>query len=280
MGTGTIATTTEAEIVPTPRHLMENSPPNDSASSSGKRSADSDEQSSQKKHRRSSKEVQRAQANVVMKTKKESTAMKVATKRIVQNKALTREDPNWKSISRIVEEVNELCDSNISPKTTGNCVLKGLIDTSPKKRGPSGKIPKPVYEALKGAYSTYLMLEQAESKKQPTLKDLSQRVNACVNNADHNITRDDLTHKLRRDTSDLFTVGKANVIEQRRLMWTTHFNLDLWFTTWKQTLIDLGFSRARTEEDVDAVGEIVFFDKQLERIVNLDETDGTLDESH
>jgi len=63
-------------------------------------------------------------------------------------------------------------------------------------------------------------------------------------------------------------------------MWTTHFNLDLWFTTWKQTLIDLGFGRARTEEDVDAVGEIVFFDKQLERIVNLDETDGTLDKSH
>jgi len=139
MGTGTIATTTEAEIVPTPRRLMENSPPNDSASSSGKRSADSDEQSSQKKHRRSSKEVQRAQANVVMKTKKESTAMKVATKRIVQNKALTREDPNWKSISRIVEEVNELCDSNISPKTTGNCVLKGLIDTSPKKEDHQAK---------------------------------------------------------------------------------------------------------------------------------------------
>jgi len=124
------------------------------------------------------------------------------------------------------------------------------------------------------------MLEQGESKKQSTLKDLSQRVNACVNNAGHNITRDDLTRKLRRDTSDLFTVGKANMIEQRRLMWTTHFNLDLWFTTWKQTLIDLGFGRVRTEKDVDAAGEIAFFDKQLERIVNLDETDGTLDESH
>jgi len=114
MGTGTIATTTEAEIVPTPRRLMENSPPNDSASSSGKRSADSDEQSSQKKHRRSSKEVQRAQANVVMKTKKESIAMKHATKRIAQNKALTHEDPNWKLISRIVEEVNKLCHSIIN----------------------------------------------------------------------------------------------------------------------------------------------------------------------
>jgi len=58
---GTIATTTEAETVPTPRRLMENSPPNDSASSSGKRSADSDKQSLQKKHRQSWKEVQRAQ---------------------------------------------------------------------------------------------------------------------------------------------------------------------------------------------------------------------------
>jgi len=132
---------------------------------------------------------------------------------------LTCDNPNWKSIGRIVEEVNELCDSNISPKTAGNYVLKGMIDTSPMKRGPSGKIPKPVCKALKGAYSTYLMLEQAKSKYQSTIKDLSQRVIAsCVNHAGHNITGDDLTRKLRRDTSNLFTVGKANMIEQQRLM--------------------------------------------------------------
>ena len=90
-----------------------------------------------------------------------------------------------------------------------------------------------------------------------------------------------MSRKLRKETADLFTVGKANMIEQRRLQWTTHHNLNLWFSTFKTTLIELGFGRAtNAEEDVEVEGEIVFFDNQKERIVNLDETDGTLDESN
>jgi len=263
---------------PTPRRLLENA----GSPSNGKRSTDESlgVENSKKQHRRASHEVQREQANVIMKTKKESQAMKLATVLIQKNKELATDDPKRKSINEIVKEVNEECDSNISPKTAATYVRKGLIDTSPLKRGPTGKFKKPVYDALKGAYSTFLMLEQAECKKQSTIKDMAHRVNACVNHAGHTMTRDDLARKLRRDTSDLFNVGKANVVEQRRLQWTTHYNLDLWFTTWRNTLIGLGFGRETTPEDVDAVGEIVFFDRQLERIVNLDETDGTLDESN
>ena len=52
----------------------------------------------------------------MMQTKKESSAMKMATSRIVANNKLPKGDPNKKSINRIVKEVNEICDSNISPK--------------------------------------------------------------------------------------------------------------------------------------------------------------------
>jgi len=271
-------TATSFDALP-PRRLLEST--SASTPSSGKRSTDDLlGAENPKKHQRSSHEVQHAQANVVMKTKKESKAMKLATVRIQKNKDLATDDPNKKSINVIVMEVNELCDSNISPTTAATYVRKVLIDTSPLKRGPAGQFDVPVYNALKGACLTFLMLEQAESKKQSTIKVMSHHVNACVNYAGHTLTRDDLTCKLRRDTSDLFDVGKANVVEQRRLQWTTHFNLDLWFTTWKNTLIGLGFGRERTPEDVEAAGEIVFFDHQLERIVNLDETDGTLDESN
>jgi len=44
----------------------------------------------------------------------------------------------------------------------------------------------------------------------------------------------------------------------------------------KSTLIDLGFGREATTED-NVEGEIFFFEGQLHRIVNLDETDGSLD---
>jgi hypothetical protein len=47
-----------------------------------------------------------------------------------------------------------------------------------------------------------------------TIKDLSKLVNGCVNKAGFNKTRDDLTRKLKKETADHFTVGKANTVEQ------------------------------------------------------------------
>jgi hypothetical protein len=122
-----------------------------------------------------------------------------------------------------------------------------LIGVSPIKRGPIGDIPPLMYNALKGAFVTYLKLEQAGSKKQSTIKDLAKLVNGCVNKVGFSKKkRDDLTRKLKRETADEFAVGKANVMEQRRLMWTTSYNLEVWFQTWKDMLIDLGFGRVAT----------------------------------
>jgi len=47
----------------------------------------------------------------------------------------------------------------------------------------------------------------------------------------------------------------------------------------KTTLIELGFAREKTPEDVEAEGELLFLPGQKERIVNVDETDGTIDDT-
>jgi hypothetical protein len=106
-------------------------------------------------------------------------------------------------------------------------------------------------------------------------------VNGCVNKAGFDKTRDDLTRKLKKETTDKFTVGKANVVEQRRLMWTTAYNLEVWFTTWSDTLIDLGFARKKTvaKEDNVEEGSLFFYPGSLNCIGNLDETDGSLDDT-
>jgi len=59
-------------------------------------------------------------------------------------------------------------------------------------------------------------------------------------------------------------------------MWMTYQNLDLWFTTWKRTLIQLEFGREATSAD-NVEGEVFFYANQMTQIVNLDETDGSLD---
>ena len=149
---------------------------------------------------------------------------------------------------------------------------------SPLKRGPTGDIPKHIYKALMGSYTTYLKLEQAASKKQSTIKQMSRLVNATVNAAGHSKKWDDLTRKLQKDTANHFEVGKANVVEQRRIMWTTSYNLDVWFSTWKDTLINLGFAREK-ELGEEGDGELAFFPGQKRRIGNVDETDGSIDDT-
>ena len=223
--------------------------------------------------------MQQVQAVARRQEEKEKKAMKLATVQIEKNSLLPKGATTKLSIEKIVEEVNDLCDSNISHKTAAAYVHQGLINVSPRKRGPVGDFPNPVFAALTWAYATFLKLEQAQAKQQSSMKTLALRVNACVNLAGLSGTRDDLTRKLRMATAHLFEAGKANTMEQRHVEWTTHFNLNLWFDTWKTTVISLGFAREKTIEDVDVVGEIVFLPGQKERIINVDETDGTLDDT-
>ena len=232
-----------------------------------------------KKNRRSTKELHRINAKAATARALESQALKVATAKVAANSELSKKDPNYLSANKIVEKVNKDFGSNIRTKTATRYVREGLIGVSPMKKGPVGDFPKYIYSALKGAFTTYVKLEQAASKKQSTTKSLSVLVNATVNAAGFNKTRDDLTRKLKKDTADQFSNTKANLTERRRLQWTTHYNLDTWFNTWKQLLIDLGFGRESTKAELSEHGEVVFFSGQLDRIGNLDETDGSIYET-
>ena len=50
----------------------------------------------------------------------------------------------------------------------------------------------------------------------------------------------------------------------------------MWFNTWEGVLIELGFARLKREVE-DCEGSVVFFDGHKDRIINLDDTDGALD---
>ena len=81
--------------------------------------------------------------------------------------------------------------------------------------------------------------------------------------------------------SDEVTVADGNSkMEGRRSVWTTFNNINAWFDTLKQFLLDHKFACESTPEDIEEKkGELHFFDGQLHRIFNLDEsevsTDGT-----
>jgi len=157
----------------------------------------------------------------------------------------------------------------------------GKIGVSPQKPGPVGSFNKIVYGAMKVAFLSYIKLEQAGGKKQSTIRDLSLRVNAMVNYSGQVARKgDDLARRLKSDVADTVDVRKPDNQELRRILWTSCGNLKVWFDQWEQTLISLGFGRLKktdgSEDDLED-GSIIFFPGQKKRILNLDETDGSLD---
>jgi len=82
---------------------------------------------------------------------------------------------------------------------------------------------------------------------------------------------------LMRDISLNVNVTTTNTkMEMRRLLWSTYNNINTWFDLLKEELIELGFARAATIDD-DVVGELVFLDGELDRILNIDESEVTTD---
>jgi len=58
-----------------------------------------------KKSRRSTKEVHHLQANFIMQTKKESSALKLVTTRIAKSNKLPKSHPDKKSIKAVVKKL-------------------------------------------------------------------------------------------------------------------------------------------------------------------------------
>jgi len=152
---------------------------------------------------------------------------------------------------------------------------------SPRKPGLAGSFNKTEYDAMKIAFLTYIKIEQSIGKKQSTIKDMSLRVKALINySGKFQRKSDDLAKRLKKDVADEIDVKKPNQQELRHILWTSYGNLKAWYTQWEHTLISLGFGRLKPidgREDHLEEGSIIFFDGQKKRIINLDETDGSLD---
>ena len=79
---------------------------------------------------------------------------------------------------------------------------------------------------------------------------------------------------------DKIVVNNANnMVEQRRLEWTTYSNIDFWFDTLKVFLVEKGFARHKILGEDHVAGELVYFEHQTHRIMNLDESKASTDET-
>ena len=99
--------------------------------------------------------------------------MKLATARIAVSSGLPPRHPDQKSDATIVREINIEHGSGFSRKSATMMVMKGRIGGSPKTRGLNKNIPSQVWNLMKGAFVSFLKLEQASGATQLTMKELS-----------------------------------------------------------------------------------------------------------
>lgn len=60
--------------------------------------------------------------------------------------------------------------------------------------------------------------------------------------------------------------SKLEYCEDRRIWWTIHKNISMWFLNWEDDLVNLGFAFK------DNNGKVTIPDEQLQFIINFDET--------
>jgi hypothetical protein len=153
-----------------------------------------------------------------------------------------------------------------------------LIGVSPVRRGSPGDIPSAAFESLCVGVESYISINQLNRNCGNNIgkKDLAILVNAvvCRNTGENKECNYKLMHRISLYKGIDLTAAKMSNHEVRRIMWTRAKFLTMWFDTWENNLVTLGFA---TRED-GAKG-IAIAPDQLVRILNFDETALSLDGS-
>jgi len=208
-----------------------------------------------KKVRHRSKAVHQLRKNKLLDREAKSNATKYATKLCADyqkhEKKLSAE-----RVSAIVEKKFGI---RVPKRTIQNNFKLGRIGTSPKKKGPKGHFDSDTVLNLTNLFETYVKIKQLNGQSgDVTYNKLQKLLKQCTSQKkDINCTW--LLRRLLKESGIDLNVGRSNNAEQRRIMWTTYYNLKSWFDNWERDLLELGFA---TKVD----GKTIIPEDQLARI--------------
>jgi hypothetical protein len=247
-----------------------------------------------KKTRSTAKQVRAKRALKKVADEVDSAAFKQATKLYAIEKA--KGGRLGKSCSAICRSVNESFGSEVKDRTVREYVQKRLIGVSPKKRGRIGFLPHEHFTVMVAAAESFITIRQLGRAGAPKRQELRRIANTVANSKTNKACPDRhddslIDQILAKLSCEITADTKVDKQEERRVAWTTYSNLNTWFDSWKHHLVVLGFAKVKIadddavmmvelEEDDDTLeGEIKVSPSQLRRIVNLDETNISLDGS-
>jgi len=162
----------------------------------------------------------------------------------------------------------------LSKNTINRYVALGMLGTFPLVRGYEGMMPKHAFELLAFAVKSFLQISNVNSINAKQLT-LMMAVNTCCGVAPAECrAKHNLYDRVMKSTNVSLNADASLTVEERHVRWTTYANLNAWFINFRAFLI--GFDFASVGDD----GEPTFTKAQLHRIMNIDETEISLNASN
>jgi hypothetical protein len=179
------------------------------------------------------------------------------------------------SARKVANMIKNDCGIDLCPRTIQKKVKEGEIGCSPLRRGPKGNIPELHYKNLCTAFESFVTINQLNGNMRLCSAKKYGPLIFKVAYGDHEgASRRKLLNRVLRDTACNLNKCKSHNAEERRIRWTNHRNISMWFDNWENDLVELGFaSRYPT------TGKILIPEDQLGNICNFDETCLNLDGS-
>jgi len=192
-----------------------------------------------KKVRHRSKAVHQLRKNKLLDREAKSNATKYATKLCADyqkhEKKLSAE-----RVSAIVEKKFGI---RVPKRTIQNNFKLGRIGTSPPKKGPKGHFDNDTVLNLTNSFETYVKIKQLNGQSgDVTYKKFQKLLKQCTSQK-KDVDCVWLLQRLLKESGVDLNVGRSNNAEQRRIMWTTYYNLKSWFDNWERDLLELGFAK-------------------------------------
>ena len=187
-----------------------------------------------------------------------------AFKRCTTWYAKEKRKPNGLSARKVVESVNDDYGTNISVRTVQRYVKNRLVGLSPEKNGPRpGFLPKETFAILLDAFELFIQINQINANADnKVVAKLNTFIHETIGLHSASNSRSLLRQLLSKTKVDL-TAHSIPAAKERRVRWTTHDNIKMWFNNWKQILHDHEFGFMRGDK-------FVILPAQLQQIINLD----------
>ena len=140
----------------------------------------------------------------------------------------------------------------MAKSTVNHYIQNNMVGSAPLARGYEGIIPKAIFKLLVLAVKSFIQIKQVNCKV-IVRKQLLVVMNKLFGIACGDHIKDNTLERVMRSTTVSLDVTIEPAVEERRLLWTTHNNLNTWFLGFKEFLLKFGFATLD-----DNTGELIF----------------------